>query len=240
MKEKNYDLELSIKVYDYYINNEMGNNDVCKACRNLSEKKGHTLVNGPIPIFHIGKEYKKSKTKLLFLGTVAYGWKGELNDMFFKADKNTRQNKKLDTIDKVEERIEDLFFARNERMLYFTYLRESSKFIFADDGYSKIAISNLLKCNSGAIRNHYPQKAFDYCIKADTGYTGNLISDLEILAPTHIVLLSSDRRKYARYVEIIKGLGIHTLMLPHPSSSVEGSSLQNWKQEVKNFIEANA
>ena len=237
MKEKNYDLELSVKVYDYYINNEIGHNELCKKCKNLSETKGHLLINGPIPIFHIGKEYQKSKTKLLFLGTVAYGWEGELNDRFFKADKQARQKNKSETIDVVETRIEELFFARRERMSLFTYLRESSNFIFDNDGYSKIAISNLLKCNSGAVRNHYPQKVFDYCIKSD--FTGNLISDLELLTPTHIVLLSSDYRKYGRYIEILKGMGIKTIMLPHPSSSVKGSSLQNWKQKIKDFIEAN-
>jgi len=237
MTEKNYDLELSSKVYDYYINNEVGHNDSCKKCKAFSEQKGHPLHNGPIPIFHIGKEYQNSKVKLLFLGTVAYGWEGELNDLFFTANKQARENKKLEIIDIVERRIEELFFARKERMKLFTYLRESSNLLFDDNGYSKIAISNLLKCNSGAIRNHYPQRVFDYCIKSD--FAGNLISDLELLKPTHIVLMSSDYRKYGRYIEIIKGMGIKTIMLPHPSSSVKGSSLQNWKQHIKDFTEAN-
>ncbi len=236
MKEKNYDLELSVKVYDYYINNEIGHNELCKKCKSLSEKKGDFLINGPIPIFHIGKEYQKSETKLLFLGTVAYGWEGELNDNFFKADKQARQKNKSEIIDLVETRIEELFFARRERMPFFTYLRESSNLVFDNNGYSKIAITNLLKCNSGAVRNHYPQKVFDYCIKSDL--TGNLMSDLDLLTPTHIVLLSSDCRKYGRYIEIIKGMGIKTIMLPHPSSSVKGSSLQNWKQQIKDFVEA--
>ncbi len=173
----------------------------------------------------------------MFLGTVAYGWEGELNDIFFKADKQTRQKNKLKIIEDVDTRIEQLFFGRKERMTYFTYLRESSNFIFDNDGYSKIAISNLLKCNSGEVRNNYPQKVFDYCIKSD--FTGNLLSDLELLTPTHIVLMSSDYRKYGRYIEVIKGMGIKTIMLPHPSSSVKGSGLQNWKQKIKDFVEAN-
>ena len=236
MEEKNYDLELSVKVYDYYINNEIGHNELCEKCKNLSESKGHLLINGPIPIFHIGKDFQKSKTKLLFLGTVAYGWEEELNDKFFKADKQSRQKNKLEIIDVVETGIEEWFFGRKGKMSFFTYIRESSNLIFDNNGYSKIAISNLLKCNSGAVRNHYPQKAFDYCINSDL--TGNLISDLEILTPTHIVLLSSDYRKYGRYIEIIKEMGIKTIMLPHPSSSIKGNSLQSWKQQVKDFVEA--
>jgi len=86
------------------------------------------------------------------------------------------------------------------------------------------------------LKNNYYQ-AFDYCIKSD--FTGNLISDLELLTPTHVVLLSSDYRKYGRYIEIIKGMGIKTIMMPHPSSSVKGSWLQNWKQKIKDFIETN-
>ncbi len=237
MEEKNYDLGLSLKVYDYYINSEIGHAKLCKKCKNLSETKGHSSINGPIPIFHIGKEYQKSKIKLLFLGSVAYGWDEVLNNRFFKADKQTRLKNKSEIIDIVEKGIEKLFFADKKRMPYFTYMRESSNFIFDNDGYSKIAISNLLKCNSGAVRNHYPQKVFDYCIKSD--FTGNLISDLELLTPTHIVLSSSDYRKYGRYIKIIKGMGIKTIMLPHPSSSVKGNSLQNWKQKIKDFIGQN-
>lgn len=118
MLENNYDLKLSVKIYDYYINNEIGHNELCKKCKNLSETKGKSLINGPIPIFHIGKEYHKSKTKLLFLGTVAYGWEG-LNDRFFKANKKARQKNKSDTIETVETDIEGLFFASTKKDVLF-------------------------------------------------------------------------------------------------------------------------
>ena len=235
MKEKNYDEGLTSKVFDYYIKNNVGQNENCKNCRELSKRKGHHLINGPIPVFHIGKEYSISRIRLLFLGTVAYGWgKGELQDLFFDVNEEIRATNKLETIEFIEDRIEKLFFALGNRMKFFTYLRESSINAFGDEAYSKIAISNLLKCNSGEKRNHYLQKVFDFCVRPE--YGGYLMKDIELLDPTHIVILSSSW-KFCRYSNLLKEQNINVLCLPHPSQSrIKGNNINIWKTKIKEFV----
>jgi hypothetical protein len=71
-QEIKFDFNLSKDVYSAYIDSEMGYNKNCKACKKYAAKKGRNIINGPIPIFHIGKDYSNNSNKrILCLGTVA-------------------------------------------------------------------------------------------------------------------------------------------------------------------------
>lgn len=175
MKKLNYDLELSKELYAHYIDNEIGYNEICKTCKSYNEAKGRILKNGPIPVFHIGDMYKESKVRLLFLGTVAYGW-GGLHNMFVE-NKDIRTKNLEDTIGAVEDRVHQLF--QEQEMRFFSFIEESVERnqLFGSNALRMIAVSNLIKCNMGSdkIRNNHLQKNYDFCIKAE--YTGNLLSD---------------------------------------------------------------
>ncbi len=229
----NYDLELSKEVFTHYINNEIGQNKTCKACRAYALQRGRNVSNGPIPMFHIGSEYAGAQKKVLILGTVAYGWKEELTSSFFDANKQTRQENLGDTITVIEERI-DILYHETNGMRYFKFIKMCAEAIHGDsNAYSKIAISNLLKCNNGEVRNYNLQKTFDFCIREE--HTGNMIQDIKTLNPTHIILLSGDYTKYGRYANLFIEMGFKTKMVPHPSSSVEGR-LNERVQEIVTFI----
>jgi hypothetical protein len=108
MSKLNYDLELSKKLYNHYIENEIGYNDVCKRCKSYNESKGRIIKNGPVPIFHIGDLFKESEIRILFLGTVASGWEGEIPNMFAENKKKRKENIET-TIETIENRILQLF-----------------------------------------------------------------------------------------------------------------------------------
>jgi hypothetical protein len=227
---KNYDLALSEKIYDYYIESNMGFNETCMACKSHSKKRNHPLNYGPVPLFHIGNEFAKSEVRLLFVGTVAYGW-SEIKDLFWIDDKITRINNKRETIEWVENRVDELFFHKNhdEKMRLFTFMREGSRILFGKDGYDKIAITNLAHCNEGLTENYLPQKVFDKCVlDPQTKY---LLKEVEILNPTHVVLFSTSG-KFTRYLKHVEALGIKTMSTKHPSRA----NFHNFIEALKSFI----
>ena len=228
MKENYYDLELSKKVYDHYIENEIGYNKTCTNCKNHALKYGRNLVNGPIPLFHLGANYEKSSIRILFLGIVAYGWNDKIRDTFFIGDKELRKNNLFETIDTIEKRVEEL-----RDFSIFKFTKKCSDKIFDNNGIRNIAISNLLKCNTGETNNKNLQKTFDYCVNKE--YTGNLHYDLDLLKPTHVVILSYNQR-FWKYEKQIKNRGIKTMKVPHPSSRNIKGSLDYWADEVNSFV----
>ncbi len=151
MEKLYYDLELSRKLYAHYIDNEIGYNEICKRCKSFSGSKGHVLKNGPIPIFHIGDMYNESKIRLLFLGTVAYGW-NDLHNMYAES-KDIRANNLENTIGSIENWILHLF--QEHEMKFFSYIQDSleKNELFGTDAVRMIALSNLIKCNMGDKEN---------------------------------------------------------------------------------------
>lgn len=240
MNVLNYDIETSNEIIDYYINNNVGYSEICLQCRAYAKKKGTNIKNGPMPFFHIGKNFNDGNIRPLFIGIVAYGWEGELGNTFFNSTQDERRNNKQHVIHSIEDRIDDLFFhkrkfhADEHRMRFFSYLRSATHDIFGTEGYSKIALTNLLKCNNGAVRSKdYPLRCFDYCIRSN--FAGNLMKDIEILNPSHVILLTKNHNRYYRYLKLIEAKGIKTITIAHPSSNKAGT-IDNWSAEIKSFL----
>lgn len=237
MEKRNYDLELSKKLYAHYIDNEIGYSETCKNCKTYNAQSGRILKNGPIPVFHIGDKYKETNKRVLFLGTVAYGWENEIPNIFIE-DKTVRLNKLEDTIFYIENRINDII--NKKEMKFFNYIIHSIERnkILDSEPLRKIAISNLIKCNMGGDkkRNGHLQKNYDFCIREE--YTGNLVSDVDVLDPTHIIILSINRNRFGRYGKIFLDQGRKVLFVHHPSSSTKGGE-ELFIEKVQDFISGN-
>jgi hypothetical protein len=174
----------------------------------------------------------------LFLGTVAYGWE-ELHNMYAES-KDIRAKNVDSTICSIEDWILHLFEER--KMRFFTYIEDSVKIneLFGENALRMIAVSNLIKCNMGKdpngkdkVRNNHLQKNYDFCIREQ--YTGNLLSDVKVLDPTHIIILSSNTNKFLRYGNILKDQGRKVEFIHHPSSSTKGGK-ELFIRRVNNFI----
>lgn len=237
IKMINYNQDLTDKVFQMYIENGIGKNKICALCKNHAARKRKNLTHGPVPIFHIGKDYPDSKKKILFVGKVAYGW-NEINSIWDETPELVKT--KIPNI--VEDRIKDLFF--NERRYhederqyrFFSYMKKACEQVFGDEraGYNRICISNFVHCNNGAVRDNLPQAVRKSCASIEEN--GYLHKEIAILNPTHIIVLTNDS-KYKRYVEGLYGSKI--LCLTHPSSSTGNLGIHGFAKKVKEFVEAN-
>jgi len=240
MQKLNNDAVISNALLDHYIDNNVGYSEICKSCRLHAAKKISNFENGPVPFFHVGENFKNQKIRPLFLGIVAYGWEGELGSIFFNASKEIRLKNKSNVIYAIEDRIDDLFFSKRKyhnnekRMIFFSYLKDAVELVFGDNAYSKIALTNLLKCNNNDVRSSgYPQKCFDYCIR--NKFTGNLMRDVEIINPTHVILMSKNHNRFYRYIRLIEEKRIKSLTIAHPSSNKSGTKKQ-WSDTIREFL----
>ena len=230
---ENYGKDLTYKIYEMYLNENIGFNPLCKLCKEYAKSKNKELLNGPVPIFHIGNNYHKQEIKILFVGRVAYGW-DELKELWGKLKLSELKNEMSDI---VEDRIKDLFF--NERryheddgkLKFFTYIQKACEMIFGNDidGFNNIAITNYVHCNTDSISDNLPQKVRNYCV--DKNENGFLFKEIDILNPTHIIILTTDW-KYNRYtynINIAK-------KFPHPSSRSENIGKGGFAKAVKEFV----
>ena len=213
------------KIYQMYSDKQIGENDFCIKCKEIASKKNHKLTNGPVPIYHVGNKFEESPKRLLFIGYVAYGWR-DIMDLGGNVCEN------------IEKRVEDLFFhkqgiGKEKDGRFWSYMREAVKELFGDsrEGYRRIAISNFVRCNNGNIRDNILQKTADYCCSKQ--YNGFIHKEIEILQPTHLVILGNNN-KYIRHLnKTFEKFKIK--ILNHPSASVKGNSKRHFVNQVINF-----
>ncbi len=221
----NYDPQLLDNIYDMYITSQIGFNDICNKCREHSNKKNFPLKFGPVPIFHVGKDYGKQEKKLLFIGKVAYGW-GEygLYERWGSAITGDQESKEY-LKNTIEERVKELFI--NPINKYFKYLNNSLSEIYgsAQEAYDRIAITNFVHCNDGRVMDFLSQKTRDNC--ASKTKNGFIHKEIEILKPTHVfVLTKSLKKEYERYIRNEK---LNIKILKHPSG---GISQKEFKEKI--------
>jgi len=225
---KNFDKEILDKIYQMYIDVKIGYNKICVQCKNGIEFK-----NGPIPIFHIGNKYRSNRKRIVFIGLVAFGW----NDIIINQDKTWKEifNNNKVTIDKtqldIENRIRKLYFMEHDEVKYLKYIKAACTEIFGsvENGFDNIAITNFVHCNLGEVRDKLPQFVRNYC--ANYNQAGFIHKELEILDPTHIIVLTKDY-KYTKFTDDFDSKPKY-LEVVHPSAP--GRAKKDFINEIKTF-----
>lgn len=224
-----YENVLLGEIYNMYFANRIGQNNFCVQCRSDAEKYRNPLKSGPIPIFHVGKEFTQKRTKLLIIGKVAYGW-GDLSDLWsscFSGDVESINVLKS----KVENRVKELFY--NGETVYFSFLKKSLREIFGstDRAYNSVAITNFMHCNDDRINDYLRQKTRFYC--ASKKANGFVHKEISILKPSHIIVLTKTfKKKYERY---LTDESLNIKFIKHPSSI--GRTLKGFTYDIKSFVE---
>lgn len=227
----NYDKLLLDKIYDSYYKAQLGYNDNCKNCQRLAIEKGKELVNGPIPITHVGKDFQKSDRKLLIIGLVVYGWADETVD--FEEFISSNDLWLRDSIQsKMESRVEELFFSKENRFYSFLNSALSQIYGTSEVAYNSVAISNLVHCNNDEVRDNLPQIVRTHC--CSEVYNRFFLEEINILAPKNIVVLTKDY-KYTRYIEVDDLENINVVCINHPSST--GNSYLKFKDDMMTVFE---
>lgn len=227
----NFDKQVVDKIYQMYIDNKFGYNETCMQCKNKFD-----FENGPIPIFHVGEKYRSNEKRLAFIGLVAYGWNGTMPDQdkiwseIFDYNQDRIDKTQLD----IENRIRELYFLENENVRYLSFINEACTEIFGgiQNGFDNIALTNFVHCNSGEVKHSFPQSVINFCTRyQDGGSAGYIHKELEILDPTHIVVLTTS----SQYDKIYDDLAPSPkyLRIIHPSAP--GRVKNDFIDEITNF-----
>lgn len=216
-----------------YFANHIGQNDICIKCKEYAKKKWKPLTNGPVPIFHVGKDYDKHEKKLLLIGKVAYGWNDYTNlwSNCFSGKIESRDYLK----NMIEERVEELFYQGITD--YFSFIKKALTAIYGniDEAYNRVAISNFVHCNDynekdKNLNDNLRQKNRYYCASKEAN--GFIHKEIEILKPSHIIVLTKTYQgKYERY---IRNENLKIKFIEHPSSP--GRTIKGFTDDIQSFI----
>jgi hypothetical protein len=222
-----YHKEILEDIYNMYHNERIGYNARCSDCKLGLSNKNKKIVQGPVPIFHVGENYLNNDFRLVLIGKVAYGWADEVNLLWEKTFLN-EENKIDDIKNIVENRVQELFYQGITK--YFKNLRDSLTSIFGniDVAFDNIAITNYVHCNNGSVADNISQKTINYC--ANKNQNGFIHKELEILKPSHVISLTPDW-KYTRYMQNIEW---NYKEIYHPSKP--GRSKESLTRDIENFL----
>jgi hypothetical protein len=171
----------------------MGKNEICQKCKSTSESKGRPLINGPLPIYHVGKNFDKIEKRLLLVGALAYGWDKEIKEA--ESLKSSEEDRFIKYHEVLHKRFREIW--NNEESRYFKIIKKCCDRIFGNEenAFNNIAITNLVRCNTGSIRDLNFQNSRWSCISLNQN--GFLAKEIEILKPTHVAIFST-QNKYTK------------------------------------------
>lgn len=227
----NFDKEVLDKIYQMYIDEKFGYNEICLQCKSKVD-----FENGPVPIFHVGEKYRSSDKRIVFIGLVAYGWNGTMPDQDKIWDEIFANNQaRIDkTQSDIENRVSELYFGENDYSRYYSFINEACTEIFGgiQNGFDNIAITNFVHCNTGEVKHSLPQSVINSCAQyKESGSAGYVHKELEILDPTHIVVLTTS----SQYDKIYNDLSSTPkyLRIIHPSAP--GRVKDEFIDKIKTF-----
>lgn len=167
-----------------YDKTKIGSNEKCDLCKKIGKDK----LAGPISFFHIGSNFGNDTYKIVFVG----------KNTFYNKEDFEKEKKKGNVAD-VTETGRHSIKGEGENCInspYWYYLRDIIVNLYnnIDKGIKKVAITNLIKCNTGGPRDITPEEIRRNCINF-----GVFENEIKILKPTHIIFFTG--RDYDDYIE---------------------------------------
>ena len=113
---------------------------------------------GPVPIYHVGNNYANAETKIVFVGSVGYGWKEELQTVLYGTVGKGTPHMKYDQlshsqraklIDIMYDAQEHLYFDDCTISIYKALKEVCRNFYGSEYGFENIAFLNIIHCNNG-------------------------------------------------------------------------------------------
>jgi hypothetical protein len=211
-----------------YISEKVGFGEVCKSCKKLSEDSNEHI--GPVPIYHIGNAYENDALKILFIGSVAYGWDDILENRFLSEPEQSEQ-----IMEDIERRFYEIIFKESYR--YTDTIKAIITKIFGsvETGYSRIAITNVIHCNAGNIRGGAKTHMKYHCGHSAKNFMLTK-REIEILKPRNIISLAGPTGGEG-YIKEHWGLNLDDVLFEyHPCSIGKGGTYQNYAERTENFL----
>jgi hypothetical protein len=164
-------------VFELYKSLDLWKNSTCKACQAICEAKGLPL-SGPISIWQVGEAFNSDERRLMFVGKTARGQLGTQEEAEREISINGFVNGTFDA---------DSMFA-DKSWPYWSYVAECLVKLYgsADAGWSKIAFTNMVKCNTSSTIDNLPYAIKQNCIDE----LSVIWRELEILRPKNVILFT--------------------------------------------------
>jgi hypothetical protein len=155
------------KVFDMYKHVNLGNNEICKKCKDL-HKRANLELYPPASLWNVGDKFETDQYKVMFVGKPARGSPGEDTGYGF-----------LDCRKCGAELYNGVGWP------YWNYTKEISKRLYgsAEEGWNRIAFSNIIKCNNSVDIDTATYDMKKHCIDE----LRVIWKEIEILQPKNVV-----------------------------------------------------
>lgn len=155
------------KVFEMYRDIKLGNNEICKKCKEFHESINCGLY-GPASLWNVGNKYETDQYKVMFVGKPARGLPGKETDYGF-----------LDC------RECGLKLYNEKGWPYWNYTKEIAKRLYgsAEEGWNRIAFTNIIKCNNSYDVDTATYEMKKYCIDE----LGVIWKEIAVLKPKNVI-----------------------------------------------------
>jgi hypothetical protein len=156
-------------IFEMYKRISVGKNDICKECN------PNGLLEIPLSIYYVGKEFHSSDDTILFVGKTAVGGEGigvVVDDTFTDATKFGEESL-------------DLREEMSTRRAFYTYTNEIIKRYYGsyERGKQFVALTNIVKCNNGSTKDETTNEIKEHCCEQ----LKVIWNEVEILNPRRII-----------------------------------------------------
>lgn len=155
------------KVFDMYREIELGNNDTCLRCKKFHERKNCGLYK-PASLWNAGEKFENDQYKVMFVGKPARGLPGiETKDGFLDC----------------REVGSELYAQKG--WAYWNYTKEIARRVYgsAEEGWDRIAFTNIIKCNNSNNVDSATYEMKQYCIDE----LGVIWKEIQVLRPKNVI-----------------------------------------------------
>jgi len=179
------------EIFEMYINEKIGKmgNEYCGYCKKNSE------LAGPISFFHVGSNFENDQHKIVFVGKNSwYDKDGFQEDKYSEGCFADTRKVGRDSI---------IGYGINSP--YWRYIRYITEKLYGNinDGVERIAVTNIVKCNTTGEKDDYtdktPKDIIKNCIDSRI-----FEKEIEIMKPKHIIFLTGTSSSSYDYDDEIK------------------------------------
>lgn len=152
------------RVFDMYRDIKLGDNKTCSKCK----KSVNSVLFEPASLWNVGEKYEFDQYKVMFVGKPVRGTPGtKTEDGFLDCREIGRE------------------FYYEKSWAYWSYTKEIARRLYgsAEDGWDRIAFTNILKCNNSMGADTASSEMKQYCIDE----LGVIWKEIQVLQPQNVV-----------------------------------------------------
>ena len=173
-----YHNEREHRILDMYEKEQPGKCQLCQMCKEKCKRNNLNLLPNPTGVWFVGNNYSRQKKRVVFVGKTAIGQPGGQDSFDGSRTYLWPTNHKYNS-------------------MFWLYTYRISKIVFHSEEPEDIAMTNLIKCNTGSDKDITNDDIKSYCIQQNQF----IKKELKILLPTHIIFYT--HRFYDNFLKYV-------------------------------------